>query len=201
MTIDAVVIGRDLAGLNEWFLELAAGGLEPGLPCEIVGRLQGLGGLPRRRMSSLPFALFGFGFEDEAAWGGLLAPGVRDRSPAYAACEPAVERFTLLALTVLRGFARVAPDGVSAWIGLPVGTRNRLAEQELGTLAFVAPMAASRLRGRLAHQQAFWGRLIDAAERGDYRHLGMLAAHGRQWTIRRSLGLAAPLQSVRGYRR
>lgn len=201
MTIESTPFGRDLAGLNEEFLTLAANGLEPGLPAAAVARLRRMGRASRRRLGAAPFALFGFGFEDEEDWSGLLSPGVRDLQRGYLACDPAVERFTLLALTVLRGFARSVPRGVSAWIGLPVATRERLAMQEIGALAFVAPLAASRLRGRLAHREAFWLRLIDAAEHNDERKLKLLSALGRQWTIRRSLGLALPLQPARGFRR
>lgn len=201
MTIESTSFGRDLAGLNEEFLALAASGLEPSLPATAVARLRKVGRASRRRLGAAPFALFGFGFEDEDDWAGLLSPGVRDRERGYMACEPSVERFTLLALTVLRGFARSLPRGVSAWIGLPVATRERLAMQEIGSLAVVASLAASRLRGRLAHREAFWLRLIHAAEHNDERQLKLLAALGRQWTIRRSLGLELELQPARGFRR
>jgi hypothetical protein len=201
MTIEATAVGRDLAELNEGFLELVAQGPDAGLSAGVVARLRALDRVPRRRLAAAPFALFSFGFDDEAAWAGLLSPGVRDLEPGYRPCEPSVERFTLLALTVLRGFVRTAPRSASAWIGLTPATRARLATLEVGALGFVAPLAAPRLRGRLAPRTVFWLQMIDAVEHHDDRRLVLLAALGKQWTIRRSLGLSLPSQPVRGFRR
>lgn len=201
MAIEATVFGRDLAELNAGFLELAAQGPDTGLALRVVIRLQALDAVARRRLAAAPFALFTFGFEDEAAWAALLSPGVRELEPGYFPCEPAVERFTLLALTVLRGFVRAAPHSISAWIGLPPATRARLAGLEVGVLGLAAPWAAPRLRGRLAAREGFWLRILDAAVRDDRRQLALLAALGKQWAIRRSLHLAAPLQPARGFRR
>lgn len=201
MTIDTTVFGRDLAELNDGFLALVTSGPDAGLPAVVAARLRGLEQASRERLASVSFALFGFGFEDQACWAGLLSPGVRDLEPAYTACEPPVERFTLLALTILRGFIRVAPYSVSAWAGLPSETRTRLAALGIAGLGLVAPLASPRLRGRLADREVFWLRLIDAAENNDERQLALLAALGRQWTIRRSLGLTVPPQPARGFRR
>jgi hypothetical protein len=195
------ILGRDLAELNDGFLELVVRGSDAGLPACVRERLRGLGKVPRRRLAAVPLALFSLGFEDEAAWAGLLSLGVRDLNPAYHACEPPVERFTLVALMALRGLARTAPQTASAWIGLPPETRSRLAATELGSLSLVAPLAACRLRGCFASREAIWLRLLDAAGSRDERQLGVLAALGKQWTIRGSLGLSAPSQPVRGFRR
>jgi len=201
MTAEHMAFGRDLVELNEGFLGLVEHAPDACLPAGVVARLRALDRATRRRLAAAPFALFGFGFDDEAAWAGLLSPGVRDMEPAYHACEASVERFTLLALMVLRGFVRVAPDRASTWIGLTSGTRKRLAALEVGVLGNVAPLAAPRLRGRLAFREAYWLRLIDAAEHDDRRQLALLTALGKQWAIRRSLGLSAPSRPVRGFRR
>jgi hypothetical protein len=201
MTTERKAFGRDLVELNKGFLELVARLPDAGLPASVVGRLRAMDRTSRRRLAAAPFALFGFGFEDEAAWSALLSQGVRDTDHAYRACEPAVERFTLLALVVLRGFVRVDPDRISAWIGLTSGTRTRLAALEVGALGAVAPLAAARLRGRLAPRESYWLRLVDAAERDDRQQLAMLVALGKQWAIRRSLGLSTPPRPVRGFRR
>lgn len=201
MKIETSVLGRDLAELNQGFLRLVAAGVDAGLSADVLARLRALDRSARHRLATVPFALFGFGFDEEAAWAELLSPGVRDLEPDYRACEPSVERFTLLALTVIRGFARTAPQSVSAWVGLTPGTRVRLASLQVGTLGVVAPLAAPRLRGRLAPRRALWLRFIEAVERNDARQLALLATLGQQWTIRRSLGLSAPAQPVRGFRR
>jgi hypothetical protein len=201
MTIEAKGIGRDLAELNEGFLELVAQGPDAGLPSHVVARLRLLDAVTRRRLASAPFALFTFGFEDEAAWAVLLSPGVRDLEPAYLSCEPAVERFVLLALTVLRGLLRTTPHSISAWIGLTAQMRSRLAALEVGGLGQLAVRAAPRLRGRLAGRETFWLRIIAAAEGNDLRQLALLTALGKQWAIRRSLGLSVQSRPVRGFRR
>jgi hypothetical protein len=194
-------LGRDQAELNREFLELLAQGPDAGLSATVLTRVRGLDADARGRLAALPFALFGFGFEDETAWARLLSPGVRDLDPGYVSRDPLVERFTLLALTALRGFAGVAPHKTGAWIGLPVETRARLAEVEIGTLSAAAVLAAPRLRSRLAHREQLWLRLIDASERNDRRQLVVLAALGKQWTIRRCLKLKAPGKPVRAFRR
>lgn len=201
MTTGSTPFGRDLAELNAGFLRLVARDADAGLSADVLARLRILDRAPRRRLASVPFALFGFGFDDEAAWAELLSPGVREFEPGYCVCEPSVERFTLVALTVVRGFVRTAPRRISAWIGLTPATCARLAALEVGTLGFVAPLAAPRLRGCLAPRRALWLRFIDAVEHNDERQLALLAALGKQWTIRRSLGLAAPPQPARGFRR
>jgi hypothetical protein len=195
------ILGRDLAELNDGFLELIVRGSDAGLSACVCAQLRRLGKGPRSRLAAVPLALFSLGFEDEAAWAGLLSIGVRDLNPAYQACEPPVERFTVIALMALRGLARTAPHTVSAWIGLPPETRSRLAAMELGSLSLVAPLAAGRLRGCFVSREAIWLRLLDAAGNNDERQLGVLAALVKQWTIRRSLGLSAPSQPVRGFRR
>lgn len=201
MTSDAIILGRDLAELNDGFLELVAGKLDAGFSVEVTARLRSLDLPARRRLAAVPFALFGFGFQDEATWTRLLSPGVRDLDPGYVSREPSAERFTLLSLTALRAFVRVQPQSVSAWIGLPARIRVRLASLEIAHLGTVAPLAAPRLRGRLVERDVLWKRLVDAAAHGDERLLAMLAALGKQWTIRRSLGIESPVASARGFRR
>jgi hypothetical protein len=201
MTTETVLLARDLAELNEGFLELVGRGADAGLPPRVLADLRAIGPGTRQRLAALPFALFGFGFEDEAVWARLLSPGVRDLDPGYVSGEPAAERFTLLALTVVRGMVRTAPESVSSWIGLPAGTRARLDKLEIGTLGIVAALAAPRLRGRLPGREQLWLGLIDAAARDDARHLRLLATQGKQWTIRRCLGLETPIAPSRGYRR
>lgn len=194
MPTSANALSRDLAELNESFLELVAGGTDAGLAPAVLARLRALDPALRPSLGQLPFALFGFGFEDEADWAVLLSPGVRDLEPAYTLADSRVERFSLLALTTLRGFAHSAPHNVSAWIGLPEQTRLRLAALELGLLGHVAALATERLRGRRSIREPEWLRLLDATERRDARQLKVLAGLGKQWAIRRSLGieLAAP---------
>lgn len=189
MTTDNTGFKRDLSELNEGFLALVAEGVDADLPGSVLSRLRRLDAVARRRLAGVSFALFGYGFDDKGAWAGLLSPGVRDLVPGYDACAVEVERFTLLSLTVLRGLVRVAPRAVAAWIGLPDETRRRLAELEIGLLAPVAVAAAPRLRGRLPAQETLWHRLIDAALGNDERRFALLASQGKQWTIRRSLGL------------
>lgn len=201
MTSSSDALAGDLADLNEGFLSLVAQGVDTGLPDDVTRRLCGLAPPARRRLAAAPFAVFGFGFEDEEGWAGLLAPGVRDLEPGYVSQEPLAERFTLLALTALRGYVRVAPHRVAAWIGLPGGTRVRLAEVEISVLCAVAARAASRLRARFPARHALWGRIIDAATRGDERDLRLLSGLGMQWTIRRCLGLGALGRAARGFRR
>jgi hypothetical protein len=183
---------RDFAELNEGFLELVANGADAGLAGCVQARLMALEPEPRRRLAGVSFALFGFGFQEESAWEPLWSPGVRDLEPRYGVREPAVEQFTLLALTTLRAFVRVSPQQVSAWIGLPPDMRSRLAGVEISVLGVVASFAAPRLRFRLALQEALWLRFIDASERRDMRHFALLDAHCLQWTIRRALALRAP---------
>lgn len=202
MRIHSATLCRDLAELNEGFLELVAQGPDVGFSPTVHARLAAFGRKPRRRLAGVAFALFGFGFQEEAAWAPLLSPGVRDLERVYAARDPAVECFTLLALSALRGFMRTAPRRVSAWIGLPPETGVQLAALEIGALGPVAMLAAPRLRGRLAPRASLWHRFIDAAERGDERQLAVLAALGQQWTIRRSLRLEPPGSPVsRAFRR
>lgn len=198
---EAVVLGRDLAELNDGFLQLVAAGTAAGLSELVLTRLQALDPAARGRLAEMPFALFGFGFEDEAGWAQLLSPGVRDLAIDGLAPAPPAERFTLLALTALRGLVRIAPRSVLNWIGLPRETGQRLAAVEIGSLAPVAALAAHRLRGRLAPREMLWLRFIAAAEDRDARQLALLAAWGRQWTIRRSLGLGEQLIAPRGRRR
>jgi hypothetical protein len=194
-------IGRELAELNEGFLELVVRGSDAGLAACVLAVLRGLDRGSRRRLAAVPLALFSLEFEDEAAWDGLLSLGVRDLEPAYRIREPAVEHFTLLALMALRSMARTAPHTVSAWIGLPPETRSRLAALELGSLGLVASHASPRLCGCLSSREALWLRLLHAAGKNDQRQLAVLAALGKQWTIRRSLGLSGPTRPVRGFRR
>jgi|SRR6056297_544727 len=201
MKREAMILGRDLAELNGGFLGLLTAELDAGFSDDVTVGLRALDHHARRRLAALPFALFGFGFQDEAAWARLLSPGVRDLEPGYESREPRAERFTLLALTALRAFIRVHPQRVSAWIGLPARTRSRLVEVEIGHLGTVAALAAPRLKGRLAGRDALWTRLIEAARHGDERLLVMLAALGKQWTIRRCLGIENPKVAGRGFRR
>jgi hypothetical protein len=201
MIWDAATVGRDLAELNAGFLELVAGGADARLPESVLAGLRAMEARRRHRLGVLPFALFGFGFEEEGFWSGLLSPGVRELEPGYPSPEPRTERFTLVVLTALRGLARVAPHATSAWIGLPEATRRRLAQLEIGLLAPVAVHAAPRLRGRLSLREPVWLRLIEAAERDDAEQLRLLAALGSQWTIRRSLGIGPPRARPRSLRR
>lgn len=193
--------GNDLAALNEGFLALVAGGVEAGLEARVLARLRSLDDGQRRCLGAVPFSLFGFGFEEEAAWAALLSPGVRDLAVGYESCEAEVERFTLLALTALRGFVHTAPRNVSAWIGLPPATRERLAALDIGLLAPVAAVASGRLRGRRTLRASVWLRLADAAERDDARQLRLLGTLGKQWAIRRSLGIEQVAPVSRGFRR
>jgi hypothetical protein len=201
MTMQSVFSSRDLAELNEGFLQLVANGADAGLARCVHERLTALDPEARRRLAGVSFALFGFGFQEESAWEPLFSPGVRDLEPGYVARDPAAERFTLLALTALRGFIRVAPQRVSAWIGLPPEMRSRLAGLEIGVLGVVASFAAPRLRFRLAVQEAMWLRFIEASERRDLRHFALLDAHCLQWTIRRALRIEAPCAAARVFRR
>jgi len=201
MAIKHELLARDLAELNAAFLALASHGADVGLPDEVLRRLREMEADARRRLSAAPFALFGFGFENEEGWARLLSPGVRDLEPGYVSQAPLAERFTLLAFTALRGFVRAAPHRVSAWIGLPRATLARLADVEISALGMVAARAAPRLRGRFQARPYLWYRIIDAATRADQRDLQLLIALGKQWTIRRCLGLRAPSGPVRGYRR
>lgn len=201
MTTETAMPGRDLAALNAEFLGLVAAGVPVELPARAARRLSGLDVEVHQRLGALPFALFGYGFEDEPGWARLLSPGVRDLEPPYARGDAGVERFTLLALTTLRGFARIAPRSASAWSGLPVATRARLAELDIGLLPPVAALAAPRLRGHLALRECGWLQLLDAAEREDERQLELFAALGKQWTIRRALGIGGPVQARRAFGR
>jgi hypothetical protein len=198
---DAGAVGRDLAELNDGFLRLVSRDASAGLPDTVRARLRVLEQDAQARLAAMPFALFGFGFEDEDAWARLLSPGVRELEPRGQLPLPPVERFTLLALTSIRGLLRADPRSVLNWIGLPPGTGGRLAALEIGSLGLVATLASHRLRGRLAPREVLWLRLIAAAQERDTRQLALLAALGRQWTIRRSLGLAAPSRTPRGHRR
>jgi hypothetical protein len=201
MKMQQADFSRDLAELNEGFLWLVARGSDAGLTSAVHARLRTLEREPRQRLAALPFALFGFGFQEEAAWANLLSPGVRDLEPRYAPVDPSIERFTLLALTALRSFVRAAPQRISAWIGLPPETGSRLASLEISALGEVAAAASPRLRGRLAVEEFRWLCLIDACERNDARQLALLAAFGHQWTIRRALRIESPRGTTRGFRR
>lgn len=198
--VETAPFGNDLVALNEGFLALVMDGAEAGLEARVLARLRKLDVGQRHRLGALPFSLFGFGFEEEAAWAALLSPGVRDLAVGYESCEAEVERFTLLALTALRGFVHAAPRSVSAWIGLPPATRDRLAELEIGLLSPVAALASPRLRARRTLQASVWLRLVDATERDDARQLRLLATLGKQWAIRRSLGIEAAAPASRGFR-
>lgn len=201
MAIKNDALARDLADLNAGFLALVGHGVHAGLPDDVARRLRELAPQVRIRLAGTPFALFGFGFEDEGEWARLLSPGVRDPEPDYLSREPPAERFTLLALTALRVFLRTAPRQVSAWMGLPTETRMRLAEVEIGDLCAVAARAAPRLHGRFLARKYLWHRIIDAAVYGDERDLRLLISLGKQWTIRRSLGLQSACATMRGFRR
>lgn len=198
---DMATFGRDLAELNTGFLDLLAEDVDAGLSDSVLRRLRTLDRPMLRRLGGLPFGLFGFGFEDEAAWSVLLSPGVRDLEPGYAAADAPLERFTLLALTALRALLRVAPRPVAAWVGMPRATQVRLSALEIGLLSQVATMSASRLHARRNLREAVWLRLIEAAESNDTRQLRLLAALGRQWTIRRFLSIEAAVPAARGFRR
>jgi hypothetical protein len=191
---------QDLVDLNEAFLVVLADHPEAGAPVWLRPRLVRLEKPQRRRLAALPLALFSLGFEDAQAWERLLSPCVRDElSGGHAA--GGVERFTLLALSIVRGLAQLAPRQASAWAGLPPATGTRLAALRLGELAAVAPRAAGKLRPRRAADTEWWLRLVDACQQGDERQLALLGGFGMQWTIRRSLGLAAPGRVARGFRR
>lgn len=192
---------HDFAELNHGFLGLAANGFDVGLAPAVQQRLAALGESGAQALAGLPFALFGLGFEEEAAWTTLLSPCVRDLEPGYTAARAPAERFTLLALSTLRTHLRLLPRSVSAWMGLPPATRTRLASVEIGLLAPVAACAAPRLRARRVLREAIWLRLADAAARRDRRQLALLAAWGHQWSIRRSLGLTAVAAGNRAFRR
>jgi hypothetical protein len=195
--MDSRLYTLELVELNEGFLAMVTQGQDAGLPAPVLSRLRVLDGAARRRLAGVSFGLFGFGFDDSAAWARLLDPGVRDLHPEYAPCEAAVERFSLAALMVLRGLLRTVPERVSAWIGMPPQVRSGLAKLEFGLLPVVAERAAPRLRGRLPGHDFMWTGMIDAALRHDGRRLALLAGYGKQWTIRRSLGI----QSAGGNRR
>lgn len=192
---------QDFAELNHGFLALAVSGLEIGLAPAVRERIAGLCPEAQEALAGLPFSLFGLGFEEEVAWATLLSPCVRDLEPDYAAARAPAERFTLLALSTLRTHLRLVPHTVSAWIGLPPPMRSRLVSVEIGLLAPVAACAAPRLQARRVLREAMWLRLADAAARRDRRQLVMLAAWGRQWSIRRSLGLKQVAAGTRAFRR
>ena len=192
---------QDLAELNEGFIALAQDGLEVGLTPALRARVQQLRPERRRVLAGLPFALFGLGFEEEGAWATLLSPCVRDLEPGYANSRAPAERFTLLVLSILRSHVRHMPQAVCAWMGLPPQMRNRLLQLEISLLAPVAACAAPRLRARRVLREGTWLRLVDAAERDDARQLALLAAQGRQWSIRRSLGISATSRATRAFGR
>ena len=192
---------RDLVELNAEFIGLAADGLDLGLAPGVQLRVADLDDDGRRNLAALPFALFGMGFEEEGAWTTLLSPCVRDLEPGYIAARAPAERFALLALSTLRTCLRMASRDTSAWIGLPSGTRRRLARLEIGLLPPVAACAAPRLRARRVLCEATWARLVDAVASRDQRQLVILAALGRQWSIRRSLGIKSAVAGTHGFRR
>jgi hypothetical protein len=192
---------RDFTELNHGFLGLASSGLEVGLRPSVQERIASLGERGLHGLAGLPFALFGLGFEEEGAWATLLSPCVRDLEPAYAAARAPAERFTLLALSTLRTHLRLVPEPASAWIGLPPPMRSQLVAVEISLLAPVAACAAPRLRARRVLREAVWLRLVEAAAGRDRRQLALLAAWGRQWSIRRSLGLNQVRAGSRAFRR
>lgn len=196
-----MTLRQDLAELNEGFIALVQDGLDAGLTPALRARMERLRPDRARVLAALPFALFGLGFEEEAAWATLLSPCVRDLEPGYARARAPAERFTLLALGILRSHVRHTPHAVSAWMGIPPLMRRGLPQLEIGLLAPVAACAAPRLRARRVLHEATWLRLLEAAERDDTRQLALLAALGRQWSIRRSLGISVTSSTARAFRR
>jgi hypothetical protein len=197
----SITFGRDLAELNAEFIGLAAEGLDLGLAAPVQQRIAALDEPGRHALAAVPFALFGLGFEEEGAWTTLLSPCVRDLEPAYVATRAPAERFALLALSTLRTGVRMASRSTSSWIGLPPATRRRLAALEIGLLPPVAACAAPRLRARRVLHETTWARLVDAVADGDARQLVILAALGRQWSIRRSLGIKPATAGAHAFRR
>jgi hypothetical protein len=197
----SITFRRDLMELNGEFIGLAAEGLDLGLAAGVQQRIADLDDGGRRDLAAVPFALFGLGFDEEGAWTTLLSPCVRDLEPGYVAARAPAERFALLALSTLRTCLRMASRSTSAWIGLPPGTRRRLATLEIGLLPPVAACAAPRLRARQVLREPTWARLVDAIANRDERQLVILAALGRQWSIRRSLGINSATVAAHGFRR
>lgn len=197
----SITFRRDLAELNAEFIGLVAEGIDLGLETTVRERIAALDAAGRRTLAAVPFALFGLGFEEEGAWTTLLSPCVRDLEPGYAAARAPAERFALLALSTLRTCVRMASRSTSAWIGLPLATRRSLAALEIGLLPPVAACAAPRLRARRVLHVTTWARLVDAVTEGDERQLVILAALGRQWSIRRSLGIKAATARAHAFRR
>ncbi len=196
----SITFRRDLAELNGEFIDLAADGLDLGLAACVQARIAGLDDDGRRALAAVPFALFGLGFEEESAWTTLLSPCVRDLEPGYIPAMAPAERFALLALSTLRTCLRMAGRSTSAWIGLPPATRRRLVALEIGLLPPVAACAAPRLRARRVLGETTWARLVDAVAKRDQRQLVILAALGRQWSIRRSLGIKSAVAGRHGFR-
>lgn len=197
----SITFRRDLAELNGEFINLAAAGLDLGLPAVVQERIAGLDEDRRGDLAAVPFALFGLGFEEDGAWTTLLSPCVRDLEPGYVAARAPAERFALLTLSTLRTCLRMASRSTSAWIGLPPGIRRRLAALEMGLLPPVAACAAPRLRARRVLRETAWTRLVEAVANRDERQLVILAALGRQWSIRRSLGIKSAIAGTHGFRR
>jgi hypothetical protein len=197
----SITFGRDLAELNAEFIGLAAEGLDLGLAGPVQQRIAALDEAGRGALAAVPFALFGLGFEEEGAWTTLLSPCVRDLEPGYVVARAPAERFALLALSTLRTCVRMAARSTSSWIGLPPATRRRLATLEIGLLPPVAACAAPRLRARQVLHETTWARLVDAVADGDQRQLVILAALGRQWSIRRSLGIKTATAGAHAFRR
>lgn len=191
---------QDFTELNHGFLGLATSGLEVGLRPSVQERIASLGEQGLHALAGLPFALFGLGFEEEGAWATLLSPCVRDLEPGHIPARAPAERFALLALSTLRTCLRMAARSTSAWIGLPPATRQRLVALEIGLLPPVAACAAPRLRARRVLGEATWARLVDAVAKRDQRQLVILAALGRQWSIRRSLGIKSAVAVAHGFR-
>jgi hypothetical protein len=190
--------GRDLAALNRKFLGLlgqgSGGGL--GLDPALRVRVAGLTPAAARRLATLPFALFGFRFAQPQEWAALLSLRVTEpQAPA----EPGLERFTLLALAVLRHQALYEPRRAAACLGLPEAIGLRLVEIEIGELEELAPAVAGRLRCRFVGLPGVWHALLAGCEEDDARLLELARALGLQWTIRRALGLGA-CRSRRGFR-
>lgn len=197
----SITFRRDLAELNAEFIGLAADGFDLGLAAPVQQRIARFDAAERRALAAVPFALFGLGFEEEGAWTTLLSSCVRDLEPGYVAARAPAEQFALLVLSTLRTCVRMASRSTSSWIGLPPGTRRRLAVLEIGLLPPAAACAAPRLRARRVLHETTWTRLVDAVADGDERQLVILAALGRQWSIRRSLGIKAATVGAHAFRR
>ena len=140
--------------------------------------------------ANCPFALFGFGFQERAAWSRILDPRVSEPgiSP-WSTDESDLNQFVLMVLTAVRYLSAQEPRAAAMLYGVPPGLTRRLAAVDLALLPSLVRVTRSRLSIAPTRSPEFWRDLVVASQDGDSGAADAVHALGLQLTMQRALGL------------